>query len=468
MSPKDRILEPFDFQKSPSMSSQLFAAAPGIFGDGDGLSLLQGANRVIVGGPLDAMDAVMRAMDVGSRGATEAIGEGYKALGGSQGMANRLKRDIYGLSQVAGIVAGSSPSALSGARYPSTKRAPASDSTLSGAKKAFKSPPKQKEKAFDSPSDFFEIMGDEGAGAEFPQIGKALDDYVYDMNRSGILKALKSDDYPEYQKVLRTNLDRLSSESKIPVSRTENYLDPMAGIEGRRTKRFFDVDKDDVLFVGSDAERELIVRGPDGSPMSVRFQSPDEVSKRKKFKDEFEYDVYHGQRDPQASIGVVRDPSGREMLVEDATDEFGGINAFESSADKFPSQHPTDLGTFVSESRDVANYFAGDKGAVYPLKMRMRNPMRYETYEDLEDALSEAGETSDLTRRLMDDGYDGIEITYSDTDIPEIRRDFVPFDGRQLRSINANFDPEKRDMRNITYKEGGIVYNPFKAGIGAL
>ena len=71
----------------------------------------------------------------------------------------------------------------------------------------------------------------------------------------------------------------MSSESKIPVSRTENYLDPMAGIEGRRTKKFFDVDKDDVLFVGSDAERELIVKGSDGSPMSVRFESPDLPSK---------------------------------------------------------------------------------------------------------------------------------------------------------------------------------------------
>ena len=38
------------------MSSQLFKAAPGIFGDGDGLSFLQGANRVLVGGPLDVID----------------------------------------------------------------------------------------------------------------------------------------------------------------------------------------------------------------------------------------------------------------------------------------------------------------------------------------------------------------------------------------------------------------------------
>jgi hypothetical protein len=323
--------EPFDTQKNPSLSSQLFKAAPGVFGGKNGINPLQTANRVIVGGPIDIFDLVGRVGEAGLMGLSEAVGEGYEALGGGQGMSERLKRDVYGLGQIGGMMAGSSPSALPSARVPSTRRAAPSDSTLSGVEKAF----------------------------------------------------------------------------------------------------------------GNKKEIE-------------------------DFKKKFEYDVYHGQRDPEYSIGVTKDPSGREMLVEDATGEYGGINAFESSADKFPSHYPTDLGTFVSESRDVANHFAGDRGAVYPLKMRMKNPMRYETYEDLEDALNEVGDTSELSERLIKEGYDGIEITYSDTDIPEIRRDFIPFDGRQLRSVNAKFDPEKRDMRNITYKQGGIVYNPFKAGIGAL
>ena len=94
--------------------------------------------------------------------------------------------------------------------------------------------------------------------------------------------------------------------------------------------------------------------------------------------------------------------------------------------------------------------------------------MRYDTYEDLEDALSEVDDTSELTNRLIKEGYDGIEITYSDTDIPEIRRDFIPFQSNQLRSKYAKFDPEKKDLRNITYKNGGMVYNPYRMGIGAL
>ena len=87
MSVKDDILEPFDFKKSPSMSSQLFKAAPSVFGDGDGLSFLQGANRVLVGGPLDVIDAVGRAGESGLR----AVAEGVEAATGLTG----IKRDIY-------------------------------------------------------------------------------------------------------------------------------------------------------------------------------------------------------------------------------------------------------------------------------------------------------------------------------------------------------------------------------------
>ena len=135
MSVKDDILEPFDFKKSPSMSSQLFKAAPGVFGDGDGLSFLQGANRVLVGGPLDIIDVVGRVGDSGLR----AVAEGVEAATGLTG----IKRDIYGLGQMAGLVAGASPSALPGARAPSTRRAASSDPTLSGGvMKALEGPQK--------------------------------------------------------------------------------------------------------------------------------------------------------------------------------------------------------------------------------------------------------------------------------------------------------------------------------------
>ena len=124
--------------------------------------------------------------------------------------------------------------------------------------------------------EFFENMGEEGAGMEFPAVGQAVDSYVteFDPKESFDLLdgALKSDDYPGYATALRANLDRQFPRDKISVSRIENYSDPRAGIEGRRSKSFFEVDKDDVLFAGSDSERELIIRGPEGNPMSVRIE----------------------------------------------------------------------------------------------------------------------------------------------------------------------------------------------------
>jgi hypothetical protein len=136
--------EPFDFKKSPSMSSQLFEAAPSVFGGEDGVNPLQTINRVMVGGPLDIFDLIGRGAESAVRGGAELIGEGYEAMGGGQGMSERLKRDIYGLSQMAGLMAGSSPSALSsGARVTSTRAAAASDSTpSSGIMLAIEGPPK--------------------------------------------------------------------------------------------------------------------------------------------------------------------------------------------------------------------------------------------------------------------------------------------------------------------------------------
>ena len=134
MAAKDDILAPFDFSASPSMSSQLFEAAPGIFGDGDGVSPLQGINRVMVGGPLDLLDLIGRGGDVAMR----AAAEGAEALTGSK----RLGRDIYGFGQAIAPLIGSSPSALSGARYPSTTRAASSDRAPSGITLAIEGPPK--------------------------------------------------------------------------------------------------------------------------------------------------------------------------------------------------------------------------------------------------------------------------------------------------------------------------------------
>jgi hypothetical protein len=67
----------------------------------------------------------------------------------------------------------------------------------------------------------------------------------------------------------------------------------------------------------------------------------------------------------------------------------------------------------------------------------------------MEADLLEADDTADLVDRLKSEGHDGIQITNSYTDIPELRTDYVVFDAQNIRSVNAKFDPEKASSRNI-------------------
>ena len=212
--------------------------------------------------------------------------------------------------------------------------------------------------------------------------------------------------------------------------------------------------------------------------------APDVAARQAKeeFKKEFSRDVYHGQGDTATSIGTITGPEEiygkqgralpggqREIMVEDPEGEYGGITAFQGSEDKDPSRFMSDLGTWVSESPRVADDFAmaGDAGAIYPLKLKMKNPKEYETYEDLEfDVANFDGDNTEFVEALKKEGHDGIMIRESDTDIPETRVDYVVFDGSQLRSRFAEFDPEMAEARDIRKADGGPI--DLRAGIGDL
>ena len=212
--------------------------------------------------------------------------------------------------------------------------------------------------------------------------------------------------------------------------------------------------------------------------------APDEAARQAKeeFKKEFSRDVYHGQGDTATSIGVMAGPEEvygkqgrplpggqREIMVEDPLGEYGGITAFESSEDKLSSTFMSDLGTWVSESPRVADHFAmaGEAGAIYPLKLKMKNPKEYQTYEDLEfDVANFDGDNTEFVEALKKEGHDGIMIRESDTDIPETRVDYVVFDGSQLRSRFAEFDPEAAEARDIRKADGGPI--DLRNGIGKL
>jgi hypothetical protein len=115
-------------------------------------------------------------------------------------------------------------------------------------------------------NEFFENMGEEGVGQEFPEIFQSIERYIYDVDASGINDALKSADYPLYREVLEANLNRSFPGDTIPVQRTENYLmqrDPRTGdiTRGPRDKKIFEVAKEDVLLAGNEGELELIIDG---------------------------------------------------------------------------------------------------------------------------------------------------------------------------------------------------------------
>lgn len=193
------------------------------------------------------------------------------------------------------------------------------------------------------------------------------------------------------------------------------------------------------------------------------------------YRDEFDIDAYHGQFDAEASEGVITYPDGREVGVSFDTDfsvpsladENLGINAFQGTSDKMDDGFTTSLGTWFGDDPDIANYFAGadpdrmlfdggrgSRGAVYPVKIRMKNPAEFETYDDLEGAyynfIDEGlGGSQEFVKSLQDRGFDGIKVSNSTTDTGRPRTDYVIFDPTQVRSRFAEFNPDKASSRNI-------------------
>ena len=125
----------------------------------------------------------------------------------------------------------------------------------------------------------FMNMGNKGALEEFPDIGSSVNDYVDNINFNSISQALKSDNYPSYKSVLKQNLDDTFGDNKINVTRIEGYSDPFS----QKKKTNFEINKDDVLFVGNPAEKELIIKTKDGKIQSVML---DEQPKTKSLQDE--------------------------------------------------------------------------------------------------------------------------------------------------------------------------------------
>jgi hypothetical protein len=165
-------------------------------------------------------------------------------------------------------------------------------------------------------------------------------------------------------------------------------------------------------------------------------------------------EVYHGSSEPDEN--------------EDPISRFAGLDSWTKGGSAIGNSM-SGLGDWFTDAPATASYFAerGRGGgfevgpAVYPVYLRMNNPLYVDTYDDLQDLYqeSDAGDLGEYAESLQADGYDGIIIEDSDTDTYERRRDFVTFNDKQVKSIynRGSYD----DSGNILFSRGtGRTYSP--------
>lgn len=117
----------------------------------------------------------------------------------------------------------------------------------------------------------------------------------------------------------------------------------------------------------------------------------------------------------------------------------------------------TSFGGFFSSDPDVANKFARafDQGAVYPVKLRMENPLIIDAKGAPSGAFQfpniaqNAGTNLEYTQAFnaMRSGqYDGI-ILKNTADEGTV---YIPLKSENIRSAYATFDPAKRNSSNLS------------------
>jgi len=209
-------------------------------------------------------------------------------------------------------------------------------------------------------------------------------------------------------------------------------------------------------------------------PVKVDKASPEEVFKRRDLAE---------RRRREVSAGVAFMPAPAPNTPEfkrwfgdsKVVDENGKpIRAFHGTSNeftKFKSQrdlaaegdpffsyfgevtdHPSSLGFwFSAESQNkrryvkgnaeaVASVFAGQAtgSAVYPVFLSIKNPREFLNWDDLNLAVEKAGSSSSLREKLLNEGYDGLVIRDSQTDLNVLRDDWVAFEPTQVKSATGN------------------------------
>ncbi len=98
--------------------------------------------------------------------------------------------------------------------------------------------------------------------------------------------------------------------------------------------------------------------------------------------------------------------------------------------------------TSMAASQFARDRFAGVKPGIKFCVLRIINPKQYDGYSEYIDAVKakRAGSIEDgakaLRRALIRNGYDGVVIRNSDTDLGGVRDDWVAFDAKQIMILN--------------------------------
>ena len=179
----------------------------------------------------------------------------------------------------------------------------------------------------------------------------------------------------------------------------------------------------------------------EGYPYEFGFNPLDPSSKARMQRAEeggFEEDIYYKGMYPYDYTKESGDYAGPEITEINRPSKFPAFNKGEEGVD---------IAGFMTTNKDVANRFSGmgNQGAVYPLRIREGRVFEIDG-KGMPAADSQFFESGLPFREAVRSGkYDTIKInnTSDEGDI------VIPLDPKNIRSINAEFDPAKADSSNL-------------------
>lgn len=179
-------------------------------------------------------------------------------------------------------------------------------------------------------------------------------------------------------------------------------------------------------------------------------------------------DEVHGGKKPQQKFSLrtpttpefkqffkdskVVDKNGNPLVVYHGTNQ--DVNEFTTQPSALRRKfYAGEIGSWFGDDPEIANNFAKgirsprEGGVVYPVFLNIKNPKVYSSYETfLSDAKGRRSAPA-MRKELMKQGFDGIHIKDSDTDLGGRRDDWVAFNPNQVKSAFNQQPTSSPDIR---------------------